>query len=138
MSLKKAVLQQNGTWEANDLKNFSYGSSTVKKAYLGTTLVYSNAPDGAILSVEITSSGQAPFGGTPANGDYLFEVLISFGGSGTGGEFTGTVVNGILDSISLVNQYGEGQDWTVNDVITIECSQISFASNPQIKVLSVV
>jgi hypothetical protein len=138
MSLKRVVSQGNGTFEARDLTKFSYGTSTVQKAYLGTDLVYYNAPDGAILSVQISNEGSVPFGGTPADGDYPFEVLISFGGSGTGGEFTGTIVNGVLDSVSLVNPFGEGQDWTVFDLITIECDQINFASNPQIKVLSVV
>jgi len=138
MSLKRVVLQGNGTWQGENINNFSYGSSKVVKAYLGTTLVYFRAPSGAILSMEITNQGTAAFGGAPADGDYLFETLISFGGSGTGGEFIGTIVNGVLDSIALVNQYGEGQDWTVNNIITIECSQINFSSNPQIKVLSVV
>lgn len=137
MGLFRVVLQGNGTWVSRKMIP-GFGTSTVQKAYYGTELVYFNAPDGAILSVSITNQGTAAFGGTPADGDYLFETLISFGGSGTGGEFIGTIVNGVLDSIVLVNQYGEGQDWTVNDSITIECSQINYSSNPQIKVLSVV
>lgn len=138
MALSKVVLQGTGQWERDDIRDFYRGGQKVLRAYLGTDLVYYNAPVGAILSIEVSNPGSTPFGGSLLNGDYLFETLISFGGSGTGGEFIGTIINGILDSITLVNQYGEGQGWTVNNIITIECDQINFAIQPQIRVLSVV
>ena len=138
MSLKRVVSQGNGTFEARELKNFSYGTSTVQKAYLGTDLVYYNAPDGAILSIQISNQGSVPFGGNVADGDYLFETLISFGGSGTGGEFNCTVTNNVVTSAALVNEYGEGQDWTVNDVIIIQSDDVNFSSQPSLRVTSVV
>ena len=136
MGLFRAVSDGNGNWESK--KIIPGGTSTVQKAYYGTDLVYFNAPDGAILSVSIENEGAAPFGGNVADGDYLFETLISFGGSGTGGSFNCTLVNNRVTAASLVNQYGEGQDWTVNDVIIIESSSVNFSSNPSLKVTSVV
>ena len=135
MSLKKVELDGNGAWQQVNIDDFQIGGSEVQAAYLGSDLVYYNTPDGAILTLEISSGGTQL---NIADGTYLFDTLISFGGSGTGGEFVGVLTSGVLTSVGLVNPFGEGQDWTVNDIITISNrTQTMGGAEPQIKVLSV-
>ena len=135
MSLKKVELDGNGAWQQVNIDDFQIGGSEVQAAYLGSNLVYYNTPDGAILTLEISNGGSQL---NIANGTYLFDTLVSFGGSGSGGEFVGVLTSGVLTSIGLVNPFGEGQGWTVNDTIIIENQTFTIGgSNPQIRVLSV-
>ena len=135
MSLKKVELDGNGAWQQVNIDDFQIGGSEVQAAYLGSDLVYYNTPDGAMLTIEIHYGGNQL---SIADGTYLFDTTFTFGGSGTGGEFIGVLTSGVLTSIGLVNPFGEGQDWTVNDIVFIKNQTQTLAgADPQIKVLSV-
>ena len=134
MAISRAVLNAQGQWERQDVDKLELGGE-VNAAYLGTQLVYFNVPDGAILTLEISGGGNQL---DVSDGTYLFDTLYSFGGSGTGGEFVGVLTSGVLTSVGLVNPFGEGQDWTVGDLVIIRNQTQSIGGqNPQIRVLSV-
>ena len=113
-----------GTGSISALK---LGSTSVSKAYLGTTLVFPEAS--GFGTGTISNAGSIKV----INNTYQASQF-STSGSGSGALFTVTIASRSATSFTITNA---GSGYAVNDTVTLDLNGVSFGNQPTRVVLTV-